>query len=142
MATTPFFFSTPKPSQVNVVNADGTSAKTIVTGASSSSSIATKITALTVASDDTSSRIFKISKVRSATSYFLCAVTVPAGAGTDGSTGSVNCFSTSVIPGLPVDNDGQAYVMLASGDTLTATLSTGSVTAAKTVSFIAEAADG
>jgi hypothetical protein len=142
MASASFFYSTPKTGLVNVVNADGTTAKTIVTAASAAGAVASKVSALNVASTDTSSRIFIISKVRSGTPYPICAVTIPAGSGTDGTTATVNVFAAAIIPGLPVDNDGQAYINLQTGDTLTATLSTGSVTATKTVTFTAEFADG
>ena len=139
MATSPTFVGTPKIGLVQIANADGTNAKTVVTAGPSGSKVTGLILTSTEASANT--RIIQISITRSSTAYILGSASVTYGAGTDGSTASINGFSTTSIPGIPVDNDGQPYIFLQSGDTLTATLNTGSVTSGKIVSVTAIYAD-
>ena len=138
MATVATYVGTPKVGLVSAVNADGTTAKTIVTAGSSGS----KIVSLQVTSNDTSARTFIISIVRSAAIFIQGTFTIALASGTDGSAPSIDILgNTTLFPGLPVDNDGQRYMLLQSGDTLTATLTTSAVTAAKTVSFTAHYGD-
>lgn len=125
----PVFVQTPKVTQITIVNADASNAKTACTAGANG----TKVTGLQLCSDDTSARAIQIGITRSATFVLLGTVNVPTLAGTDGTTAAVNGFSATLLPGLPVDNDGQAYIFLESGDTLSIK-STTTVTAAKTVS--------
>lgn len=129
MAAAPTFVGTPKITSVKIVNADASTAKTVVTAGASG----TKIVSLVATSDDTSARVIQVSLVRSATSYLIGAVNVPTLSGTDGATQSVDLLN---ITGLPQDADGQHYIFLESGDTLTVT-STSTVTSAKTVTATA-----
>lgn len=48
----------------------------------------------------------------------LGAVTVPTSGGTDGANAGVNILSNSLLPGIPVDNDGNPYIFLESTDYL------------------------
>ena len=118
-----------------ILPADTTTAKTVVTAGANG----TKITGLTCSSNDTS-RIVQLSLVRSAVVYILTTITVAANAGTDGTAAAVNLLNTTSTPGLPIDNDGQPYINMKSGDTLTAAV-TVTVTAAKTISIAAIGAD-
>lgn len=52
-------------------------------------------------------------------------VSIPANAGFDGTTAATNCMSTALLPGLPLDNDGQPYIFISAGETLTATAASG-----------------
>ena len=133
LSNVPVLVQTPKIGLVQCVNADGTNPKTVVTPGTNGS----KVTSLTVASNDTASRTFNIFITRSAANYLIGSVTVPAGSGNDGSTPSVNALTSALIPGLPVDNDGQPYLFLQQNDALVVALTTSSVTTAKTVSFAA-----
>ena len=137
VTATPVFAQTPKCGMVQVVNADGTNSKIVYTAGANGS----KITALLAASNDSSARIFLIRITRSAVNYVLTAVSIPANSGTDGTAPSVDLLSSSMFTGLPVDNDGQKYLLLESGDTLTVALSTSAVTSGKTVHFKAIGAD-
>jgi hypothetical protein len=98
---------------------------------------ATKVTALSAASTDNTSRTFNLGIVRSGTFYLITTVTVPASAGFDGTTPSVDMLNATLMPSLPVDNDGQKYLFLQSTDSLQVQLTTGAVNGGKTVSFIA-----
>lgn len=127
---TPVIVQTPKIGLTQILPADTTAAKTvIVVGANGA-----KVTGLIATSTDTAARTIQISVVRSAVSYLLGSTTVAIAAGTDGTNLSSNLLST--IPGLPIDNDGQSYLYLETGDTLTVA-STVTVTAAKAVSVLA-----
>jgi hypothetical protein len=128
VTATPVFVQTPKITPITIVNADASNQKTACTAGSNG----TKVTALFATSDDTSNRVIKVSLTRSATSYLMAAFTVTTLAGTDGSTDTVNLLDPASWPGLPIDNDGQAYLLLESGDTLTVA-STTTVTSGKTV---------
>ena len=135
VTATPVFTQTPSLSLAQILTADTTVAKTVVTAGANG----TKITGLTASSND-ASRIVVLNLVRSAVSYILTTVTVAANSGTDGTTASVNLINTTILPSLPIDNDGQPYLLLKSGDTLTAAV-TVAVTAAKTISIAAIGSD-
>lgn len=68
-----------------------------------------KVTGIIATSTDASSRTVTISIQVSAVDYVLMCVTVPANAGTDGTTAAINVLNTTTSPGLPRDNDGQPY---------------------------------
>lgn len=122
---------------ITIVNADASNKKTACTAGSNG----TKVVSLTACSDDTSNRIVQVFLTRSATNYLLGSAVVTTLAGTDGATAVVDLLNnTTIFPGLPVDNDGQRYLFLKSGDTLTVA-STTTVTAAKTVTITCNSAD-
>lgn len=136
VTATPVFVQTPKVGVVQIVNADASNSKTVITAGANGS----KAVSVTVVSDDTSARILTLRITRSATNYPICAVSVPASSGTDGTTVAVNLVNSTILPGLPTDNDGQRYLFLQSGDTLTVVSGT-TVTAAKTITLTAVYAD-
>ena len=136
VTATPVFVQTPKLGVIQIANADASANKTVATGGTNGS----KVTSLTLASTDTSARIVLVGVARSGTTYNLGAVTVPITAGTDGVTLTINAFSPLVIPGLPVDNDGQPYLFLSASDTLVVNAST-TVTSGKVISAIANIGD-
>lgn len=131
VTATPTFVQTPKLGVVQIVNADASNSKTIITAGANGS----KVVSVVVASDDTSARILQLSVTRSATVYIIGSYSVPAASGTDGTTAAVDLLKggpSTLIPGLPVDNSGQRYLFLQSGDTLTVK-STTTVTSGKTI---------
>lgn len=139
VSSTAVFPQTPKRGMVQIVPADTTTKKTLVTAGANGS----KVVSITAASDDSSNKTFSIYVTRSATDYLLGTVTVPTLSGTDGSAPSVDLLgggTTNQIPGLPIDNDGQRYILLENGDVLkVAALVT--LTAAKTAHFHSNYAD-
>lgn len=134
VSNTAVFPQTPKKGLVQIVNADGTTKKTVVTAGADG----IKVVALNASSDDTSNRTLQVFITRSVTSYLIGSAVITTLAGTDGSTLPIDMLA--LIPGLPVDNDGQRYLFLESGDTLQVAV-TGAVTAAKTVHVAADAAN-
>lgn len=136
MVSTPVCVQTPKLGLQQILNANGTALLTVVTGGTNG----TKVTSLTLTSSDTSQRIIQVWVTRSGTSYLLGSVTVAASSGFDGATSVVSVLSSTLIPGLPVDNDGQPYLLLMSGDTLQIG-STTTVTSGKIIYATAVEAD-
>lgn len=133
MATVPVFVGNPKAGVIQIVNADGTSSKTAITGGGSGS----KVVSLMATSDDSSARVVRVRISRSGTHYIVGAVSIPALSGTDGSAPSVDLINSVSMPGLPLDGDAQHYLFLESGDTLTVALASGAVTSGKTISVTA-----
>lgn len=130
------FAQTPKITPASLVNADGTGKKTLHTAGANGS----KVVAVCATSTDTVARIAQLWLTRSATSYLLGSVNIPIASGSDGSAAAVNLLLSTMIPGLPIDNDGQRYLHLESGDTFQVSV-TVAVTAAKEVDFLCIGAD-
>lgn len=131
VTATPVFIQTPKITPITIVAADASNQKVVATAGSNGA----KVVGLFVTSNDTSNRVLQISLTRSATNYLMASFVITTLAGTDGATAVINALSSTYWPGLPVDNDGQQYFFMESGDTLSIATTT-TVTAAKTVTGI------
>lgn len=130
--TVPTFAKQPQNGKVQIANADAQNQKTIYTAGANGS----KVTALIAVSTDTSARDVQISITNGGTSFPLGTVSVPAGSGNSSSVTSVNLLNPAVLAGLAFDSDGNPYIHLISGDTLTVSaLST--VTTAKLITVSA-----
>lgn len=136
MAAAPTFVGTPKVGLVQIANADASNQKALVTPGASGS----KVTSILFASTDAVARVVQISIKRSAVNYIFGSVTVAITGGTDGVTPSQMGLDFSLLRGLPVDNDGQPYIFLQSGDELDIS-STTTVTSGKFVNATAIYAD-
>jgi hypothetical protein len=126
MTFTPNVFPTmlnqPLKGLVQIINATGAGQVTVVTPGGNGS----KVLNLIASSNDTVAHTVIVAIIRSATSFFLAATSVPASAGVVAGTPPVDLLA--VIPNLPHDQDGQPYLFLNSGDALVVSVSTGSVT--------------
>lgn len=145
MAVTPNSAVTPQTPKITPQNfVQGTDSagtfKTIYTAGANGS----KITGINVTTDDGSAtHVLTLSLTRSATNYALTAYTLPVNSGTDGSTSAIDLLAggpNGLLPGLPVDNDGQRYLFLESGDTLRMTFAT-ALTASKRIDVAVIGAD-
>lgn len=136
MATAANLPATPNLGLVQIANADASTQKTLLTAGSSGS----KVTAIFALSDDSSARLITLSVLRSGVNYPISATTVAANSGTDGTASSVDLLATVRSPWVPVDNDGQKYLLLKSGDVLQVK-SGSTVTSAKAVTAVAIGAD-
>jgi hypothetical protein len=134
MSALPVKLQTPKLPLAQIVNADASNQKTLYTAAA-----AAKLVGLMACSDDTSARVLQVSILRSAVNYLIGSLSVPTLSGTDGVTAAVDLMG-ALMPGLPLDNDGQHYLLLQSGDVLQVK-STTTVTAGKIVHLSAVAAE-
>ena len=132
MASTPTLVQTPKITPAAFVNADAANTKKTIATAGASGS---KVVAITISSTDSAVRVAQFWLTRAAVSYLITSVTVAVQAGSDGST--VNPIPlTAIQSSLPVDNDGQRYFFLESGDTLQVSFTT-QVTTAKEIDVLA-----
>jgi hypothetical protein len=138
----PTFVKQPRRGLAQIANADGSSQKTVVTAGGNGS----KVLSLYATSTDTSARDVQIAIVRSATTYILGTVSVPANSGNTNSAPTVDLLQTLAsspqLPAgmLPIDNDGQHFLFVESGDTLVV-LALTTVTAAKVVSVHSDYGD-
>lgn len=128
----PTLVKQPMNGKVQIANADASNQKTVYTAGASGS----KVTSLIAASTDTSARDVQVSITNGGTSFLISTVSVPAGAGSASGNPCINMFNPNSVPGLPVDSDGNAYIHLMSGDTLTVSSVT-TVTATKLITVSA-----
>lgn len=135
VTATPIFLQAPKHGVVQIVPGDTTGNKTVITAGANG----TKVIALYAYSDDTAARDIRVSIVRSATTYPISCVNVPLTSGHTSSIPPVNLFGGSQFPAnmLALDQDGQPYLFLESGDTLVVNVLT-TVTTAKTITVHAD----
>lgn len=146
MAGTANAFVTPQTPNCTVQNfVQGTDVagtyKTIYTAGAAPG---TKIVGINVATDDGSaSHVLTLVLTRSAVNYYIGAYTLPVNSGTDGATAAVDLMRggpSTLIPSWPVDNDGQRFGFMASGDTLRMTFAT-ALTAGKRIDVLVTAGD-
>lgn len=131
----PEFVKQPQNGKVQIANADAQNQKTVYTAGASGS----KVTSLIAVSTDTSARDVQVSITNGGTSYPLGTVSVPAGAGNSSSVASCNLLDVTKLVGLALDSDGNPYIHLISGDTLTVS-ALATVTTAKLITVSAPTA--
>jgi len=135
MASTPAFVATPKTPVASIANADGTSFKALVTGATNG----TRVDAVSIANSDASNAyIVQVSVQKSGVDYELGEVSVAAGAGTNGSTKSVSMLNATDLPFLAVTESGSIW--LESGASLRVRSKT-AVAGVNTLKFVGIAGD-
>src|SRR5258708_28036057 len=124
---TPVFPQTPKittQSFIQGTDATGKPGKTIFTAGANGS----KITSIMVnTTDNTATHLLVLYLTRGGVNYTLIYYTLPINVGGDGATAGVDLLAggpNGLFAGLPVDNDGQRYLFLESGDTVTLTYRT------------------
>jgi hypothetical protein len=125
----PTFAKQPQAARVQILPADTTTVKTIVTAGANGS----KIIGVIVTSTDTSARDLTLS-ITNSTTYPLGTKTIAITAGTIAATPAVNLLDAAVIVGIPKDSDGNPFLFLISGDTLTVNCLT-TVTTAKAITI-------
>jgi hypothetical protein len=115
VTNTGVYVQTPKITPQSFLPADTTAKKTIATAGGNGS----KVSAIFGTSTETvNARTFAIFLLRGGTSYLLNTSIIAINAGFDGGAAPQNFFAN--WSALPVDNDGQRYLFLESGDALQA----------------------
>lgn len=135
VTATPIFPQAINVGVQTIVNADAQAQKTLFTAGTNGS----KVESISISSSDTSARDVSIYLTRSATNYLLSTVSIPAGAGqpaAPAATPAVDILRSAQIPGLAYDPNGNHYLYLMSGDTLTISAPV-TITSAKTVTAVA-----
>lgn len=138
VSPTPVFAQTPKVTNNSFTNTDtaDTTFVTICTGGSNG----TKVTGILVTSDDgTASHVVRLYLDNGGTNFIIGSATVATNAGKDGGT-TAGVDLLGEVAGLPVDNDGQPYLFLESGDLLEVQFST-AITASTKLYFTCIHAD-
>ena len=137
VSSTPVYIQTPKLGVQNFVQ--GTDAagtyKTLFTAGVNGSKV---VGVLASTDDGSATHVLTLAVTRSATRYTIIEYTLPINAGTGGATANVDMLAGGPLlltKGLPVDNDGQPYLQLESGDTLELTFAT-ALTAARRINVL------
>lgn len=107
MSANPSFIATPKTPAASFANADATSFKSIHTGAT----LGSRIDTLFASNSDTSNAyVIQLALQKSGVDYIIGEVSVPIGAGTNGSAKSVAVLNDTDIPGLAYTENGALYL--------------------------------
>lgn len=133
MATSPIYFGAVKGNAQTIQNSDGTTIKDLAVAGSNGS----KVFAPQLTSTDTSNQTVDLWVYNGSASILLGSIAVGAGAG-KGGVASVNAFDN--LPRLQIDNDGNKFVWLASGEKLQWS-SEATVTTAKNLYAVCSQAD-
>lgn len=115
MSASPSFIATPKNPVVAFANADGTAFKAVMAGGTNGSRVDTLIGTNT---DTAVATVMQLALTKSAVSYVIGEVTIPANAGTNGVVKSVAMLNSTDIPGLAYTENGAIF--LENGVTLSA----------------------
>jgi hypothetical protein len=137
VTSTPAFPQSPKNYKVQILPADTSTLKTLVTGGANG----TKIVNITVASTDTSARDVQFGITTGGTFFPIGTVTIPITAGTIAATAAINLMATTLAPSLPLDSDGNPFILLSSASDTLQVKSLTTVTAAKELDITAFGAD-
>ena len=139
MAVTPNSFVTPQginDGAVTFVNADGTTAKTLLTAGANG----TWVSGLAGTTNDTSANNVAISLNDGSTSYLVGTVRLATLSGTDGAANAISLLNTTALPWLKLDPAGNPGLFLKAGWTLKVNPLV-AVTAAKTLTLLAKGED-
>jgi hypothetical protein len=134
--STPIFPQTIKNYCAQILPADASAVKTIVTGAANGS----KIEALTIASTDTSARDVQLVLTISSVTYILATIAIPLSSGNTNSAAAVDVLRSALWPGLAYDANGNKCLFIANGAVLGIKALT-TVTTAKEIDIVAVGGD-
>lgn len=142
MATTPNSVVLPQVPRIETQNfVQGTDSSGTLKAIFTPGANGSKVNSIMLTSrDDTVAHDVLLYLTRSGTDYLLGSVPVAIEAGHDGATPAANGFDATLLPGLPVDNDGQPYLLLEAGDVLKADFVT-ALTAGKRIDILTVGAD-
>lgn len=130
--TSLYVTDTIKTPGVSFANADGTTAKTLYTAAADDAIVKS----IMVTSNDTSTVNVKVIINDGSTDRIIGTVAVATLSGTSGSAAAVDLLSSSLLPGLPLDQNGKRVLPL-QGTHVLKVAPLVAVTAAKTVDVVA-----
>jgi hypothetical protein len=136
VTATPIFPQTLTTGTAAITNGTASSLVTLYTAGTNGS----KIENISVTNTDTNPYTVQVTVTISATNYLLGSISVPASTGNTASAPGLNILANSNFLPLNKDSNGNAYLYLASGDTLKVN-STSTVTSSQQLTFIAQACD-
>lgn len=106
----PTFVKTPSRGLVLISTGTGTTVQTLYTGGANGS----KVYGINIASGSTAAVSVRYQVSNGGNNYVINTQSVAASAGFDGSTPPINLLAPAIVPGLPLDSDGNPYLILAS----------------------------
>jgi hypothetical protein len=107
MASSPSFIATPKTPVVSFANADGTAFKSVFTGGS----LGSRLDSISVSNSDTvNAYVIQFAMQKSGIDYVLGEVSIPLGAGTNGTAKSVAALNPTDIPALTYTESNAMYL--------------------------------
>lgn len=113
----PTFVNRPNITPTAFVNSDADDVKALVNDTTGSG---VKVVALFATGEVTANRVLKVLITRGVVEHPLVAVNIPLNAGRDPAVPPVDLFTSALREILPKDADGQPYIYLADGDTVSA----------------------
>lgn len=132
--STPIYPQTIRNYAAQILPADGTGKKTLVTGGTNGS----RVDAVNVASTETTARDLQIWLSNGTADFLLATISVPANSGNNNAAPSVDVLRHYVLPGLAVDASGNRILYVESGWSLKAS-ATSALTAGKELVLVASA---
>ena len=132
---TPIFPQTIRGASAQILNADGTTKKTLCAGGTNG----TRIDAISVASTDTAARDLQLWMNNGSVDQLLCTVSIPINSGNANNVAAVDLLRSSFGPMLAYDANGNRVLYVPNGYTLKVAAAT-SVTATKQLDVLATAA--
>ena len=133
---TPIFPQTVKNYVAQILPADASNTKTLVTGATNG----TKIESINVATTDSSSHDVQVVLTISSVTYLLATISIPANSGNTNSAPSVDLLRSGQWPSLSYDACGNRILYVASGAVL-GIKSTTTVSTSKEIDVLAIGGD-
>ncbi len=133
MTATPVFPQTIKTNVAQILPADTTTLKTLITAPANG----VRVDSILISSTDTSARDLQLVVTISSVDYVLGTLQIPANAGFTNAVPTIAAFQHSQLVGLNTDVNGNKFLFLASGAVLKVKALT-TVTAAKAISVIAQ----
>lgn len=137
MSSTPNYAGNFQPIVAQILPADTTAKKTICAAGGSGPR---KITALSVASTDTSARVLNFYVTSGGVDYLVCAINIPIGSGNTNAVPPVNILASANWTWFEYDAAGNKVCVLPTSGVLKAA-SDGTVTTAKELDFVGNAQD-
>lgn len=137
MASAPIYVGTIKNGAVQIVNADGTTLKTLYTAGSNGSTI----NSIMVTSTDTTNRDIQLYINNGSTDFLIGTYLILANAGNTNTSVTVDILKNAQNLAAAFDAMGNKTINLQANYVLKVGLLTGSVTSAKALSFVCYAGD-
>src|SRR6516164_2813863 len=109
MASAPVVAQKVNVSRLKYTNAMTTTAQTVFTANTTNSNLGSKMVSLVCVNGDVAARVIRVSiKDGGGTNYYLGTANVAASSGLDstGANNQINLMNSTIMPGLPIDNDG------------------------------------
>lgn len=128
MSASPIYLGTIEGFAAQILPADTTTQKSLVTAATNG----TRVNSIVATSTDTAARDLVVVKTKGGVDYLLGTVSIPANSGNTNALPAVDILASPQLKGVCYDGNGNPYIDLVTGEVLKVNTGT-TVTAAKAV---------